>query len=79
MSSGEGNAPHLDVEFAHRLADKLFPAWAEMKRLVAQIEQLEHERVQLLKTEVCNLHPHCTVQYIETCTDFSASRDRGTF
>jgi hypothetical protein len=66
MSSGKGSAPHPDVEFAHRLCDKLFPAWAEMKRLVAQIEQLEHDRVQLLKTEVSHLHPHCTSSHALT-------------
>jgi hypothetical protein len=60
------NAPHLDVEFAHRLADKLFPAWAEMKRLVAQIEQLERDRVQLLKTEVRHFHPDCISRHALT-------------
>jgi hypothetical protein len=66
MPSGDSKAPHLNVEFAHRLADKLFPAWAEMKRLVAQIEQLERDRAQLLKTEVSHLHPHCTSRHALT-------------
>jgi hypothetical protein len=61
MSSRDSTAPDV-----HRFCNKLFPAWAEMKRLVAQIEQLERGRVQLLESEVSHLHPYCISRHALT-------------